>query len=258
MTTVRLRVMQDLVYKSDTKCKSQLRLDKLTFRILCHKLRTISGLEYNRNCDVEEVVVIFLYVIAHHHKNRVVGFMFKRSGETISRYVKTMLKGVIRLQGELLKQPVAVATSSIDERWNCFKNFLGALDGTHISTHVATEDKPRYRTRKSAIATNVLCVCSHNLEVIYVYSGWEGSAADSRVLREAIYKKNGVEVPQVLHICHDNGTRYSCSHANAKGLYGKAFPHLDALVEIFGEDRENGKGAASLTEELEEIEKKDE
>ncbi|XP_026419625.1 uncharacterized protein LOC113315577 [Papaver somniferum] len=186
---VRLWVMEDLVYKSDTKCKSQLRLDRRTFRILCHKLRTVSGLEDNRNCDVEEMVAIFLYVIAHHHKNRVVGFQFKRSGDTISRHVNTVLKGVIRLQGELLKEPVAVSTSSVDQRWNCFKNCLGALDGTHISVHVATADKPRYRTRKSAIATNVLGVCSQDLEVIYVYPGWEGSAADSRVLREAIYKK---------------------------------------------------------------------
>ncbi|XP_026399966.1 protein ALP1-like [Papaver somniferum] len=205
MTIVRLWVMQDLVYKSDTNCKSQLRLDRRTFRILCHKLSTISGLEDNRNSDVEEMVAVFLYVIAHHHKNRVVGFMFKRSGETISIYVNTVLKGVIRHQGELLKQPVAVATSSVDERWNCFKNCLGALDGTHISIHVATEDKPRYRTRKSSIATNVLCVCSHNLEVIYVYPGWEGSAADSRVLREAIYKKNGLEVPQGYYYLVDAG-----------------------------------------------------
>ncbi|KAI3876522.1 hypothetical protein MKX03_030339 [Papaver bracteatum] len=41
------------------------------------------------------------------------------------------------------------------------------------------------------------------------------------------------------------------SHTNAKGLYGKAFPHLDALVEIFAEDRANGKGVASLVEERE-------
>ncbi|RZC78988.1 hypothetical protein C5167_003214 [Papaver somniferum] len=205
MTIVRLWVMQDLVYKSDTKCKSQLRLDRRTFRILFHKLSTISGLEDNRNSDVKEMVAVFLYVIAHHHKNRVVGFMFKRSGETISRYVNTVLKGVIRLQGELLKQPVAVATSSVDERWNCFKNCLGALDGTHISIHVATEDNPRYRTRKSSIATNVLCVCSHNLEVIYVYPGWEGSAADSCVLIEAIYKKNGLEVPQGYYYLVDAG-----------------------------------------------------
>ncbi|XP_026419492.1 uncharacterized protein LOC113315431 [Papaver somniferum] len=108
------------------------------------------------------MVAVFLYVIAHHHKNRVVGFMFKRSGETISIYVNTVLKGVIRLQGELLKQPVAVATSSVDERWNCFK-------------------------------------------VIYVYPGWEGSAADSRVPREAIYKKNGLEVPQGYYYLVDAG-----------------------------------------------------
>ncbi|KAI3869219.1 hypothetical protein MKX03_021445 [Papaver bracteatum] len=44
------------------------------------------------------------------------------------------------------------------------------------------------------------------------------------------------------------------SHPSIKGVYGKVFPHLDALVEIFAEDRAN----ASLVEELEEIDKEDE
>ncbi|KAI3949136.1 hypothetical protein MKW98_026516, partial [Papaver atlanticum] len=48
------------------------------------------------------------------------------------------------------------------------------------------------------------------------------------------------------------------SHTSIKGVYGKVFPHLDALVEIFAEDKENGNGAASLAEELEEIDKEDE
>ncbi|KAI3844688.1 hypothetical protein MKX03_012197, partial [Papaver bracteatum] len=48
------------------------------------------------------------------------------------------------------------------------------------------------------------------------------------------------------------------SHTSIKGVYGKCFPHLDTLVEIFVEDRANGKGAASLAEDLEEIDKEDE
>ena len=56
-------------------------------------------------------------------------------------------------------------------------------------------DKPRYQTRKGHIATNVLGVCTRDLKFVYVLSGWEGSATDSRVLRDAITKHNGLKIP---------------------------------------------------------------
>ncbi|XP_026417590.1 protein ALP1-like [Papaver somniferum] len=160
--------------------------------------------------DAATLFYIYFYSYVLHHQSSVLRAndrfeLTMRSGDTISRHVNTVLKGVIRLQGELLKEPVAVSTSSVEQRWNCFKNCLGALYGTHISVHVATADKPRYRTRKNAIATNVLGVCSQDLEVIYVYPGWEGSAADSRVLREAFYKKNGLKVPHGYYYLVDAG-----------------------------------------------------
>ncbi|KAG6487304.1 hypothetical protein ZIOFF_055890 [Zingiber officinale] len=78
-----------------------------------------------------------------------------------------------------LQEPIAA--DSIDWRWKWFKNCLGALDGTHIKVRVPTEDRPRYRTRKGEIATNVLAACSQDMQFTYVLSGWEGSAVDSRV-----------------------------------------------------------------------------
>ena len=51
---------------------------------------------------------------------------------------------------------------------------------------VHSVDKPRYRTRKGEIATNVLGVCSQDMQFIYVLPGWKGSASDSRVLRNVI------------------------------------------------------------------------
>ena len=60
---------------------------------------------------------------------------------------------------------------------------------------VPESDKPRYRTRKGHIATNVLGVCTRDLKFVYVLSGWEGSATDSRVLRDAITRHNGFKVP---------------------------------------------------------------
>ena len=56
-------------------------------------------------------------------------------------------------------------------------------------------DRPRYRTRKGHLATNVLGVCTRDLRFIYVLAGWEGSASDSRVLRDAVIRSNGLRVP---------------------------------------------------------------
>ena len=56
-------------------------------------------------------------------------------------------------------------------------------------------DKPRYRSRKGEIATNVLGVCTRDLKFVYVLSGWEGSATDSRILANAITRPHGLRVP---------------------------------------------------------------
>ena len=56
-------------------------------------------------------------------------------------------------------------------------------------------DKPRYRSMKNEIATNVLGVCSQDMQFIYVLPGWKGSVADSRVLRDAISRRHGLRVP---------------------------------------------------------------
>ncbi|KAG6503108.1 hypothetical protein ZIOFF_035398 [Zingiber officinale] len=77
----------------------------------------------------------------------------------------------------------------------CDMGCLGALDGTFIPV-TPKEEKQRYRTKKGGIATNVLGVCSPNMQFIYVLLGWEGSAHDGRVLRDAISRPTGLKVPQ--------------------------------------------------------------
>ncbi|GJT22796.1 ALP1-like protein [Tanacetum coccineum] len=81
----------------------------------------------------------------------------------------------------------------------------GALDGTYIKCLVPLEEKPRYRTRKGEIATNVLGVCSPDMQFIFVLPGWEGSAADGRVLRDALDRPNGLKVPRPCYYLVDAG-----------------------------------------------------
>lgn len=41
----------------------------------------------------------------------------------------------------------------------------------------------------------MLGVCGPDLRYIYVLPGWEGSAGDSRVLRDALRRQNCLQVP---------------------------------------------------------------
>ncbi|XP_057771007.1 uncharacterized protein LOC130990791 [Salvia miltiorrhiza] len=93
---------------------------------------------------------------------------------------------------------------------------LGALDGTYINLMVSNIDKPRYQTRKAQISTNTLAVCDRNKKFVYVLPGWEGSTTDSRILRDALQRANGLRVPKVSNACN----YYLCNngYANSKGF----------------------------------------
>ncbi|XP_042056398.1 uncharacterized protein LOC121800982 [Salvia splendens] len=133
-------------------------------------------------------------------------------GGTVSYYVNKVLAAVLSLHNVLLTKPSPVPDDCIDHRWMWFKGCLGALDGTHISVLVPTDDKPRYRSRKGQISTNVLGVCDRQMQFVYLLPGWEGSAGDSRVLKDAVSHADGLKVPQGCYYLCDN------AYANCNGF----------------------------------------
>lgn len=194
-------------------------MTRRTFTTLCRLLETNGGLSNSKHLCVDEQVAMFLHILAHHMKNRVIKFKFMRSGQTISKYFHDVLHSIIRLHGELLKRPEPVLENSTDERWKWFKNCLGALDGTYIRVRVPNQDKPRYRNQKGEIATNILGVCSQDLQFIYVLPGWEGSTADSRVLRDALRRTNGLKVPSSEYIINVDSSKFCILPMNLKFLF---------------------------------------
>ena len=66
----------------------------------------------------------------------------------------------------------------------------------YIKVNVPATDRPTFRTRKGEITTNVLGVCDTKGDFVYVLAGWEGFAADSRILRDALSRENGLQVPK--------------------------------------------------------------
>ncbi|KAJ8758540.1 hypothetical protein K2173_000261 [Erythroxylum novogranatense] len=156
-----------IVHENDESCISMFRMNRQAFFKLCEMLESIGGLKKN----------------------------FRRPSETISQFFHNVLNAVMHLQELLFNKPESIPTNSSDHQWMWFKNCLGTLDGTYIRVNMPIKDKARFRTRKGDIPTNMLGVCTPNMQFVYVLPGWEGSAADGRVLRNAITSRHGLKVP---------------------------------------------------------------
>ena len=85
-------------------------------------------------------------------------------------------------------------------------------------------EKASYRNRKGVISQNVLAACNFDLEFIYVLSGWEGSAHDSKVLQDALTRRtNRLQVPEGNRLqvpegdlSYDNLFLIVCFHVSGK------------------------------------------
>ena len=53
-----------------------------------------------------------------------------------------------------------------------------------------------FRGRKSYPTQNVMAAVDFDLRFTYVLAGWEGTAHDALILRDALERENGLRVPQ--------------------------------------------------------------
>lgn len=116
-----IRRMDRLVRSTDTDCVNNLRMDRNCFGRLCLLLRERMGLGDRKYVSLEEQVSMLLSLLAHHKKNRIVGYDFIRSGQTVSRYIHEVLRGVIGLHEVFMSKPTPVDENCDDPRWKWFK-----------------------------------------------------------------------------------------------------------------------------------------
>jgi hypothetical protein len=141
------------------------------------------------------------------------------------------------------------------KRAQYFADCIGALDGTHIDVHLPPHEQPRYRNRKGHLSQNVLAACNFDMEFSYILAGWEGSAHDGTVLRDAQYNL-GFKTPKGKYWLGDagypnsdtvlapyRGTRYHLKEyrqsrvkpQNSKELFNLRHASLRNVIErIFG------------------------
>ncbi|KAL5579345.1 hypothetical protein UlMin_011787 [Ulmus minor] len=204
-----LNVWNELMQQLSTneKCHEIIRMSPLAFARLCELLRETGCIQDNRNAIVEEQVAKFLYILAHNVKNRTISFFFHPYGETISRHFHEVVRAIISLEDQFVRQPNGVdVQKQIASRnifYPYFKDCVGVIDETHVHVKVSKYDAPRYRGRKEYTTQNVMAACGFDIRFTYVLAGWEGTASDSRVIKNALVRDDNLVIlnGKVYYLC---------------------------------------------------------
>ena len=76
---------------------------------------------------------MFLHVVGHNQRFRVIHNTFRRSMETISRYFKQVLFAIGELRGEMIRRPSGQTPPKIRESPRLYPYFKVRIDNIHYS-----------------------------------------------------------------------------------------------------------------------------
>ena len=85
--------INSVLHGTETHCVNQYRMKPIAFHHLCHILTEGEHVRPTIHMSVMEQVLIFLHIIGHNVRFRVIGSRFHRSTETVHRYFKVVLGG---------------------------------------------------------------------------------------------------------------------------------------------------------------------
>ena len=81
--------------------------------------------------------------------------------------------------------PIAPYIKNNPKFFPFFEDAVGAMDGTHFACSPTAAERAAARDYKGGVTQNCLAACNFNLEFVYIFSGWEGSATDSTMFNDA-------------------------------------------------------------------------
>ncbi|WCJ44062.1 hypothetical protein M5689_024754 [Euphorbia peplus] len=194
---------------SSRLCHNVIRMSASAFLGLCDLLVRYGGLRPTIIVSVQEQVAKALWLLGHNVSHREISFFFRRSGETTSRHFHNVLDAIIALHAMFLKQPdgsqIPSEILTKDRFYPYFKDCVGAIDGTHIRVKVLYVDAPKYRGRKEYPIQNVLAACTFDLKFTYVLTGWEETASNSRIIKNALSRQNPLKISEGKYYLVDVG-----------------------------------------------------
>jgi predicted chitinase len=109
----RKQTLQAIYNSTDVECLSMLRMARALFYALCNLFRNRGLVPENARCTIEEQVAMFLRVVGHNQRFRVVHQSLRRSIETVHRHFHQVLYALGELRSEMIKPPTPGIHSKI-------------------------------------------------------------------------------------------------------------------------------------------------
>jgi DDE superfamily endonuclease len=207
------------------RIRNELGVHKEVFNDLLQNLCD-GGCGPSKHVSLEEKLAIFLYTCVTGLSLRHVGERFQRSTETISKYVffsiyLNEITNISRYFREMLvffssppfysnnvhlptaNTPPSLIIEKNPKFFPFFRDAIGAIDGTHINAHVTVEERQASRDRKGGVTQNCLAACDFEMRFVYIFSGWDGSAADSTMFHDA--RLTDLPIPHGKYFLADAG-----------------------------------------------------
>lgn len=96
----------NLIYNcNDIECVSMLGMRREPFFRLCNLLKDRNLLRDTLHCCVEEQVAMFLHIVGHNQRFRVIHQNWRRSIETVCRHFREVLYAIGELRQEMIRAP---------------------------------------------------------------------------------------------------------------------------------------------------------
>lgn len=107
-----------------------------------------------------------------------------RGTQEVLRALLILYHGVVKLP--TLYTPIHRRIADNSKYGPYLRNYVGALNGTHILLFLSKNEVAPFIDRNHHITHKALVACTFDFQFRYVFAVWEGSAIDQRVLQDVI------------------------------------------------------------------------
>ncbi|XP_042509144.1 uncharacterized protein LOC122084780 [Macadamia integrifolia] len=157
------------------RCYEQYKMERHVFLNLEALMRQRGWLEDSRYLRVDEQLAMFISIVGHNDRYRDIAEHFQRSLNTIGNTLRKCLTAFILLGQENIKPPnFSRCPKQIREKpklYHFFKDYIGAIDGTHVSASVPLPKQIPYRGRKGDATWNAMYAYDLDMKFTFVYAG---------------------------------------------------------------------------------------
>jgi len=97
--------IDNILNRGDRHCVEQIRMKPIVLYRLCDVLTSHYPLRSTQNMSSREQVIVFLQIVGQNQKFHFISGIYYRSVETIHRYFRIVLKAILKLYKQLIKDP---------------------------------------------------------------------------------------------------------------------------------------------------------